>query len=145
VIGVFSSPTAAGAATVGVWATAGGTAPAIVLDPTMDFTQRLLSALNQIRGAALACEFAIPPPQMGTLDYGKVNVRASAGGAPEDLLYVGRADRCDPARGGWYYDVDPAMGKPARVLLCPATCTRVKADPAARVDLLFGCATRFIP
>ena len=125
-------------------AMSGGTNAAFVLSATDDLNARLLEALNQIRGAALACEYQIPASQMGGLDYGKVNVRYTGSAGPEDIPYVERIDRCDPMRGGWYYDVDPAMGKPARVLVCPATCTRFKDDQSAKVELVFGCATRGI-
>ena len=56
---------------------------------------------------------------------------------------MGSADKCDPARGGWYYDVDPATGgTPTRVRLCDSTCNQVKADMTGRVELLFGCVTK---
>ena len=67
-----------------------------------------------------------------------------AAGPDETVLYVERADRCDPARGGWYYDVDPAAGTPTRVIACQATCQRFKADPNATVDIRYGCRTRVI-
>jgi hypothetical protein len=47
-------------------------------------------------------------------------------------------------RGGWYYDVDPAMGRPTRILTCPATCARLQAEPSATVEIRYGCATRTI-
>ena len=110
----------------------------------MILTKRLLDALNQIRGAALACEFKNPPPTMGQIDYGKVNVRVNSAAGGDDLVYVGRADRCDAARGGWYYDVDPTTRTPTRVLLCDATCQRVKAAADIKVELRFGCKSRTI-
>ena len=61
---------------------------------------------------------------------------------PENIPYVERMDRCDPMRGGWYYDVHPSMGKPGRVMVCPATCTRFKTEKSSQVELVFGCATR---
>jgi hypothetical protein len=45
--------------------------------------------------------------------------------------------------GGWYYDTDPRVSS-ARVLVCAATCDRFKGEPNARVDLVFGCATKVI-
>jgi hypothetical protein len=145
VIGVFGNMQFGGATAVNQWANAGGTGMATVLAPGPEFSQNLLNTLNAIRGAALPCEFTIPPPRTGMLDYGKVNVRYTGTAGPSDILYVGRADRCDPVRGGWYYDVDPTMGKPTRVLICPATCDQFKRDVTASVDLVFGCATRVIP
>jgi hypothetical protein len=144
VIGVFPPGNVAGPIAVNRWAMAGGTGTAIVLTPAEDLTQRFLDTLNQIRGRALPCEFMIPTP-MAAIDFGRVNVRVQGGaGGAQELLYVQRADRCDATSGGWYYDIDPATGTPRRVLLCPASCTRIKADAAARLDLLFGCATRVI-
>ena len=65
----------------------------------------------------------------------------AAAGTGEDIPYVSTAARCDPMRGGWYYDVDPAMAAPTRVVTCPATCDRLKAEPNANVNLVFGCKT----
>jgi hypothetical protein len=47
-------------------------------------------------------------------------------------------------RGGWYYDDPPATGKPTRILVCPASCSRFKGAPDAKVNLVFGCATQVI-
>jgi hypothetical protein len=128
-------------------ATAGGTGMPFALTATNDLTQRFLDAINQIRGTALGCEFAIPKPGVGMhLDYNKVNVRVTednAGGGgrlAKDLLYVGSADKCDPATGGWYYDADPKMAEPTRVLLCESSCQKVKMVGIS-VDLRVGCTT----
>jgi hypothetical protein len=126
-------------------ATSGGTGQPFVVTAANDLTQKLQAALEQIRGAALPCEFTIPAPKMGSIDFGKVNVRYTTSAGADNLLYVETPERCDATRGGWYYDVPPARGMPTRVLVCPATCQRFKGDPTAAVDLLFGCATRVIP
>ena len=78
------------------------------------------------------------------IDFGKVNLHFKGSGGEEDVLYVGQADKCDPMRGGWYYDVDPATTAPTKVVVCDATCRQFKADPNARVELGFGCKTRVI-
>jgi hypothetical protein len=143
-IGVFGANQFNGPDTLDRWAMAGGSGTATVVTPTADFADKLLAALEGIRGAALPCELPIPPPQSGPLDFEKVNLRYTGGGGVTDVLYVGQAARCDAAMGGWYYDVDPKVGTPTRVVVCPATCDRFKGDPAARVDLVFGCATKVI-
>jgi hypothetical protein len=127
-------------------ATAGATGAPFVLTAMDDLSQRFQEALNQIRGTAVACEFKIPPPTAGgSLDFGKVNVRTQAGGVDQDLLYVGSAGRCDPMRGGWYFDADPATGGvPGRVLLCEASCNGIKAAAGSRVEVRYGCKTRAI-
>jgi hypothetical protein len=126
-------------------AMAGGSSKAIVLAANDDLTMRLTEALNQIRGAALACEYQIPPASGGRIDFGRVNVRYTGPAGPaENIPYVERADRCDPMRGGWYYDVAPATGVPTRVQVCEATCSRFKSDQGGKVDLVFGCGTQII-
>jgi hypothetical protein len=145
VIGVFSPAEIPRAQPVlNMLATAGGTGQPFILMTSSDLGQRFQEALNQIRGTALACEFTIPA-SMGAIDYARVNVRWKGATSQEDLLYVGSAARCDPTRGGWYFDVDPATGgTPKRVLICEASCQKFKTDAAAKVELRFGCKTRAI-
>ncbi len=125
-------------------AMAGGSTRAFVLAANDDLTMRLQEALNQIRGAALACEYQIPSPTAGRIDFAKVNVRYTSGAGPENIPYVERADRCDPTRGGWYYDTLPAAGAPTRILVCDATCRRFKTEQGGKIDLVFGCGTQLI-
>jgi hypothetical protein len=142
VIGVFNQmQLAQSQSALATLAAAGGTGTPFVLTPNDDLARRFLEVLDQIRGKALACEFAIPPPTMGQLDYGKVNVRIDGA---EDLPYVAAADRCDPTRGGWYYDVDPAAATPTRVLVCESTCRRLREAQDVKVELRFGCKSRTI-
>lgn len=47
-------------------------------------------------------------------------------------------------RGGWYYDVNPATGTPTRVVMCPASCNRLKQGANQSVELLFGCRSSII-
>jgi hypothetical protein len=126
-------------------ATAGGTGEPIVIGPMDNLGQRFLDALTQIRGQSLPCEFTIPAPRTGSaIDYGKVNVTWKGASGSEDVLYAGSAAGCDPQRGGWYYDLTFASGMPTRILACPATCQRFKADASATVEIRFGCRTRVI-
>jgi hypothetical protein len=145
VVGVFAAAEVAEARpALERFATAGGTGTPFILATGQDLGQRLLEALQEIRGLAVACDYALPAAQAGAIDINKVNVRTTSQGQPADLGYVGAADRCTD-RGGWYYDPPPGMGtRPARLVLCPASCARLRGDPAAQVDLVFGCATRTI-
>jgi hypothetical protein len=59
----------------------------------------------------------------------------------QTVPYAEGMDRCDPTRGGWYYDVAPAAGTPTRILACPATCEKFKAEREPKVNLVFGCET----
>jgi hypothetical protein len=121
------------------WAAAGGTTAAYdASDPS-----KFITALNAIRGAALACEYLVPVPAEGELDFGLVNVDFKANGETTALVQVPNAASCDPQAGGWYYD-DPQA--PKHIEICGATCEAFKAasqvpgaDP--EVDVLLGCKT----
>jgi hypothetical protein len=147
-IGVFApNEIAQGRMALQQFASAGGTSTPFVLTATGDLSQKLQDALNQIRGATqLPCELAIPPARAGgSLDYLTVNLTwKGTAGAPETVPYVEAADRCDPVRGGWYYDVRPAAGTPSRIIVCETTCRRFQDDPAANVSVAIGCKTEVI-
>ena len=147
VVGVYTPAQAGERAALEQLATAGGTGTPLVIGPTEDLGQRFLETLNRIRGQALPCELMIPPPLPGAgpLAFDRVNLHFAGAAGQEDVLYTGSAARCDPQRGGWHYDVDPATGAtPTRIVVCPATCQKWKGDPDATVDLRIGCRTRVI-
>jgi hypothetical protein len=144
VIGVFTPNDAvSGTAAVNQIAASGGTGQAFVISTTSNVEQQFVSALNAIRGASLPCDYAIPQPDGGTPDFGKLNVQyTSGGGASTTIPYVATAAGCNPTTGGWYYDVDPAQGGvPTKILLCGASCTAIKGDAQGRIDIVLGCAT----
>jgi hypothetical protein len=144
VIGIFGANQSAQSMTqLGQLATAGGTGmPFLLTTGGTDLRQQFLDKLNTIRGTALGCEFAIPKPAMGAnLDFNQVNVRVKAGMTTEDLGYTKNAAGCDPVKGGWYYDTDPAVADPTRILLCDASCKKVQMTAGVSVDLRLGCKT----
>lgn len=126
-------------------AAAGGSGKALVVQPNQDLAGEFRKALDQIRGATLPCQYGIPQAQGGPLDFGKVNVHFASATRNQDVLYTGSAARCDPTRGGWYYDVDPATGgAPTKIEICPASCAGFNAELQGEVQLRIGCATRTI-
>ncbi|MBI5548675.1 MAG: VWA domain-containing protein [Deltaproteobacteria bacterium] len=135
VIGVGSSLTSLN----GI-AAAGGTGEAFIVDTASDITAQFLEALNDIRGAALGCEYTIPAPTSGTLDYAKVNVQYTAGGSSSPVTFpkVGSASQCPASGNAWYYDDEAA---PQRIMLCDSTCSMVKANRSGTVSIALGCAT----
>jgi len=129
-------------------AAAGGTTKSFVVDTSQNVEASFLAALNAIRGTKLACEYAIPPPSTGTLDFGEVNTEytPSGGGAPSTVGYVPDLAGCDPVAGGWYYDADPAQGgAPTKIIMCPATCATFGTDTGGQVDIRVGCKTVHAP
>lgn len=143
VVGVATPNDAAERMILAQLASAGGTNTPFVISATEPLAARFLETLSQIRGQALPCEFNIPMPT-GAIDFLKVNVRVKTAAGEQEILYTATADRCDPMRGGWYYDVEPSKGTPTRIFVCEATCRQLKQQTDAAVDLRFGCQTRTI-
>jgi hypothetical protein len=147
VIGLFSDrkEDQGGEMALAQFAAAGGTTAPFFVRPPEDVSARFLEALDRIRAATLPCAYVIPADRADTLDFNRVNLHHKGPAGEDDVPYVGRAERCDPARGGWYYDVDPATARPTQVIACPATCARFKAETGkAQVSLAYGCRTRTI-
>lgn len=93
--------------------------------------------------SGLECSWAIPAAPSGeTFDRDRVNVQYSLSrGAAQSLLQVANAAAC-AGRSGWHYD---DAGKPTRIVACANTCAELQQDPAAQVDVLFGCSTQQAP
>jgi hypothetical protein len=116
-------------------AQAGGTNQAFIVDPTSGAA--LTKAMNDIRGAALPCDYALPAG--ASADPSKVNIEFTPpGGAPKTIVFVSDPAQCDPTEGGWYYD-NP--GAPTRALVCPQTCSAFKAGSGGQVNVVLGCDT----
>jgi hypothetical protein len=106
-----------------------------------DFAPVFDDLADAVIGASqLDCEWDIPAPPPGeTLDPSLVNVQytPSSSGVEETVVNHDNGGACAGGEG-WHYDNNTA---PTRVIACPATCTRLQADPNAKLDVLFGCQT----
>jgi len=126
-------------------AAAGGTTSAfMVTTGSSSATTAFLAALNQIRGTALGCQYAIPLPDGGTPDFAKVNVvyTPGGGGAAETIPNVSTAASCPSTGDAWYFNSNTA---PTEILLCGATCTKVQGDSTGEVSVVMGCPTVIAP
>jgi hypothetical protein len=117
-------------------AVGGGTDAAIVVG-NVNVQQEFQNALAKARGKALPCEYEMPDKvATSEIDPNLVNVlfTPSAGGnattIPQNIDCIGGS--------GWYYD---NLLLPTKIQLCPATCTSVRSDLGAAVDILLGCKT----
>jgi len=143
VIGVFNPGIEATTAktNLDMLATAGGTGNAVVIDISQDVTTALHAALTQAQTKAIACSYQIPAATHGTADLGKVNVQFTSGtGAVTIIGHTTSKDAC--SKGGWYYDIDPSVGTPTKIIACDSTCADFQADNSSgHVDIVLGCAT----
>jgi hypothetical protein len=89
-------------------------------------------ATGVVAGAQVACSFEVPKAPMNqTVDLKTVVVRYTpATGTPQSFTQVASDAQCQP---GAFYIANQ------QIVLCPATCSAVKADDKAKVDLLFDC------
>jgi hypothetical protein len=96
-------------------------------------------AENVIVKSDIACEFDIPPPPAGTmLDLDKVAVRKTAQGGTESQ-FLQAPTQADCQADAFYIDRSANQ-----VHLCPEACETVRADPLAKVDVLFTCMSTLI-
>lgn len=83
----------------------------------------------------LACELGYPTAEAA--DPTKVQVRlTTAGDAPQTLVQVTDASKCDANPTGWYYD-EPS--EPTKIVLCKSTCDVANKAPGSKVEALVGC------
>jgi len=121
-------------------AQAGGTDHAFLVDTGGDVATEFADALDEIRGAAVSCDFIIPDASSGAepIDPGQVNVSYTPKGTsiPTRVpqTFMGDPENC-ASNGGWYYD-DPQS--PHMIKLCEATCQSLSAGA---IQVEFGCET----
>lgn len=117
-----------------MFAQAGGTGQAILVEPGA--AQSLVAALNDIRGAALPCDYALPDGAAGDVANNTINMRyTTPGGESTTIGWVEDAASCDATQGGWYYDNPSA---PTRLLACETSCRQLK-DVGGEVQVVLGC------
>ncbi len=91
----------------------------------------------------LGCEYPVPePPDGQTLSENGVNVIYTPGEAGSSAETIPRDNTAGCADGadGWQWN--DAKDK---ILLCGATCERIKNDPDGKVEIKFGCDTEDVP
>jgi hypothetical protein len=121
-------------------AQAGGTDRAFLVDTGGDVAREFADALDQIRGAASACDFSIPDTGEDgePINPSQVNVSYVPSGSSSPTLvpqtFMGDPSNCD-STGGWYYD-NPQS--PTAIKLCDATC---RALSGSTIQVEFGCDT----
>jgi hypothetical protein len=134
VVGVGSSLTS-----LNQIAASGGTGQALIVDTAgADPGGQFLAAMQKIEGSvALGCEYGIPTPPSGPVDYGKVNVRFTPpNGSPTTLGKVNDPSSCNATAGGWFYD---ANGAPTKIILCDSSCSAIQSVANGNVEIELGC------
>jgi Mg-chelatase subunit ChlD len=135
VIGVFAATDTGAQTNLNAIASGGGTAPAYLVDSGGNVAQGFIDALNQIRGKTLGCEFQMPKPEAGVVDPTEVQVKYTpSSGTVQVLPNVSGSGACSGDQ--WYYDNG---ANPTKITLCPALCTKVKAETNPQIDISLGC------
>jgi len=95
-------------------------------------------ASDVVSGSQLRCDFEIPTLSDGqTLDLSKVAVAYTQGGATTSTQFGQALTSSDCQVGAFYIENH-------HIYLCPDTCSTVKADNAAKVEVLFTCQNTII-
>ncbi len=94
-------------------------------------------AMGVIASGQVACDFAVPmSPDGKTISLEQIAVAYTPGaGATQYFKQSTTAAAC--VADSFYVDA-------GRIYLCPATCTALKADPAAKVEVLFTCESTIL-
>jgi hypothetical protein len=91
--------------------------------------------------AAIACEFAVPPPPSGKeLDLSKVAVSYSPDGTTPPKTFGQAMTQADCVPDAFY--ADAATNK---IVLCPDTCAAAQRGANPKIDVLFTCESTFVP
>jgi hypothetical protein len=118
-------------------AAAGGTMQALDVTGNIDL---FIEKMKEIQTNAVACDFPIPEAPAGeTFDKDLVAVKytpASQLSLPEEFPRADNDQDCG-GKTGWYYDNND---NPTEIVLCPASCQKIKNDLQSKIDVLFGCA-----
>jgi hypothetical protein len=96
--------------------------------------------IEEIRAAALGCDFEIPPVPSGMgLVPDEVNFTYTPGGSDTPIT-LPRADNLADCgdQPGWYFDNNVS---PTKIIVCPASCATIQNDTEAEVAAAFGCAS----
>jgi len=105
---------------------------------TDDFAAALTSALGVVGSAAVGCDFPVPGGGR-SID---VNVQYTPSSGQTPICFAQDEGKpCDSGANGWQFaKLKDGTRDPSRVVICGAACESIKRDPAARVDILVGCA-----
>lgn len=98
-----------------------------------DFGVALRSALAQISGQVVSCEYPLPePPANQELDLRNINIVMNPPGGGEATLVLrdGAGSSCDE---GWYLSGD------GQVVMCEQTCDQLLSTTGASIEVHFGC------
>ncbi len=111
------------------------------LTTAADFGSALTDALRSIGSAVIGCDYTLPKtsPSGATIDPNKVNLIYTDGSGQSHLLLPNGDPNCAV---GWHYLDPPAY---TQVHICGTTCSTLKGDPKASLDLVFGCSTGEVP
>ena len=101
---------------------------------TPELGPALQRGLQQIAGQTLTCELTIPKSKSGPVDLGLVNVVFTPTQDQARVLPQDDHAPCDAGADGWQYNAARD-----RIRLCGETCTQVRTDRGARIDVVLGC------
>ncbi|HEX3774450.1 MAG TPA: vWA domain-containing protein [Polyangiaceae bacterium] len=104
-----------------------------------DFSAALNAGLASIAGQVVdSCTFTIPAPPAGqTINPDETNLIVTASDGTSKLILPDNTGTCTE---GWQFSGAD------KIVLCPQSCSEIKGDTGAHVQLVFGCtASQVVP
>lgn len=105
----------------------------IDLTESQDFSGDLAQVFQEL-GQSAQASCAVDVPQDAFVDPDKVNVVFSTSEGARETIYYDDRD-CSTSAHGWQY----TSKEQERILVCGQACERLRADPGARLKVVFGC------
>jgi len=87
-----------------------------------------------IEGAQASCEYDVPKPTHGIVDFDQTKVSYKPGSGANVPLDRHASEADCGGDQGFYFSTDFS-----KIELCPTTCTAVEGDPTVKVAIDFGC------
>jgi hypothetical protein len=120
-------------------ARAGGTNGVITVPVGDDVA--LTQAITAIKTNYFSCSFPLPPPSLFDKAHPKVELKNAVGAVVSTFTQVNDAGSCLPASTAHFYYDDNAQ--PTKLVLCPATCSAVRANIGYAIKITLSCPGNF--
>jgi hypothetical protein len=102
------------------------------MSQSQDFAGDLGLALQKIANTLVTCFYDVPAVDGATIDVSKTSLYFTAGDQTVWVLTQNLSATCDL---GWHY----TDATKTQIEICGKTCDKIRSDPGASMDVLFGC------
>jgi len=103
-----------------------------------DYAAALEGALAEIAGSLVRCDYELPPPPTGDVEF-ELDIDLIFTDGAGEMFRLLRSDEVD-CDVGWRLSADGSL-----LTLCEASCLKVKAEPEGELEIVGGCLWGHLP